>query len=212
MSQTDNFEDILIVAPILKPKTDYLHYWMLARKDLYLQLGEVLPKPEDILTLLRLDADALARYVRKNSKDPIQCRGAGCNFCCRGDIGVSTLEVQDIAAKLTLDQVQAVRKDRLKRRTWVSKCPLLTESGSCGIYDNRPLSCRLHLNIRAPETCDTTDKPLAVQPEVSTMMLFHAVNLVYGVGEFISLLAAELEKPGKGAVEYTTRYGEQVPK
>lgn len=185
--------------------------WRQARRELYKALGEPPLKTTTTLELIRRDADALGRFVKQNADPSPTCAGAGCSACCRGVVPISVREAKDIAASLTFDQVQAVRAARLSRRTWVSRCPLLTSDGVCGVYDRRPVSCRLHFSTEPPELCDNDGPPVALQPKVVQGEILLGLVAADGIGDLTPMLAAELEAPGLGAEAFTRAHGEGLP-
>ena len=185
--------------------------WRKSRQELYKALGETAPKPPTTLDLLRLDADALSRFVFQRSTSKPTCAGPGCNGCCRGTVPVSVREAKDIAGALTFEQGQAVRAARMKPRTWISRCPLLTTGGVCGIYDRRPVACRLHHSIEDPARCESPGPSEAVQIKVAQGELLLAVVAADGIGDLTPMLAAELEAPGSGAEAFTRAHGEGLP-
>jgi Fe-S-cluster containining protein len=185
--------------------------WRRVRRELYKAIGEPTPTTTTTLDLIRQDADALGRFVKQNADPKPTCAGAGCSACCRGVVPVSVREAKDIAASLTFDQAQAVRAARLARRTWVSRCPLLTADGVCGVYDRRPVSCRLHFSTEPPERCDNDGPPVALQPKAVQGDVLLGLVAADGIGDLTPMLAAELEAPGLGAEAFTRAHGDGLP-
>ena len=185
--------------------------WKKCRRELYKALGETIPTPPTTLDLLRTDADALNRFVVQRSESKPTCAGPGCNGCCRGIVPVSVREAKDIAAALTFEQGQAVRAARLKPRTWLTRCPLLTGDGACGVYERRPVSCRLHHSIEDPARCEAPGPSEAVQIKVAQGELLLGLVAADGIGDLTPMLAAELEAPGVGAEAYTRAHGDGLP-
>ena len=81
--------------------------------------------------------------------EAIACRD-GCHWCCHLQVTATAAEVCLIAERLQRDApVHVLRRirERLPRKAKASDdttvtCALLTEAGSCGVYDVRPLACR----------------------------------------------------------------------
>ncbi len=86
------------------------------------------------------------------------CRGVGCNACCRGQLQGTPIE-----ALLMFEAMSPELYERMK--TWAPEdpdtaiCPLLLEDGRCGVYDARPMVCRVRLAINEPEVCDPVKTP-----------------------------------------------------
>lgn len=96
--------------------------------------------------------------------------GKGCSNCCSLAVNCSFPEAAAIARELTPQQRQqlAVRlptlwqlsrqAETLKQflrlfRSQLGGCPFLDETGSCGIYPQRPFSCRSLLSTRNSSWC-----------------------------------------------------------
>lgn len=79
----------------------------------------------------------------------------GCTHCCYLDVDVSLLEAAFIAKHTSYTQVyrtQRIRKGYHESRTY---CGFLDQqSGSCTIYDVRPMACRTFFAFDSPELCD----------------------------------------------------------
>lgn len=84
---------------------------------------------------------------------PVQCRGLGCNGCCRGLVGLSRAEWADIRRRLTDADLQTVPDPRTVDLTTL-RCPLLDEAGGCRVYEARPIACRGYAALTPAEHCD----------------------------------------------------------
>ena len=92
-------------------------------------------------------------------KEGSSCKGKGCSFCCHDEILMSGLEAEHMKEVLK----EAIpHKGRLEVQNLFSyedltfeqkKCSLLDDSGTCTIYDNRPLICRTHNSTDKVELC-----------------------------------------------------------
>ena len=90
--------------------------------------------------------------LQKIDTSPIACR-SGCSFCCTNWVAATAPEVIYVLKAIHGDRIQKVRASAVdmaettsgktpeERRVMITPCPLL-ESGTCSIYDNRPLVCR----------------------------------------------------------------------
>jgi Fe-S-cluster containining protein len=91
---------------------------------------------------------------------PIACR-EGCHWCCHLQVTATAAEVCLIAERLRRDadpQVLERIRARLPLKANASddttvSCGLLTEAGSCGVYEVRPLACR-GWTSRDAESCE----------------------------------------------------------
>src|SRR5690348_7613667 len=166
----------------------------------------------------------IARLIKKdpNAKPPC-CRG--CFHCCREPVYATLSEVRLILSKLSDGERESLK---LKLLEWRQKyresgfvlvnlpnafkyralnlwCPFLS-GGDCSIYEDRPISCRLHVAYESREGCedDTLRKKqkFALFPrlqEVINGLQFDAMQI--GESEvfesFQALLLQELLTPGK---------------
>lgn len=76
----------------------------------------------------------------------------GCSSCCKIDVHLTALEATHIAqaSKLTA-------RDNPLTTGHESKCPFLSEKGTCSIYNYRPLLCRTYHVLTPPEMCNDPD-------------------------------------------------------
>ena len=96
--------------------------------------------------------------------------GEGCSNCCTLAVNCTFPEALRISASLSAPQAARVRKhaDRLlthvrqvsdlksylrMHRQQIGFCPFLANDGNCGIYRERPLSCRSLLSTRESHWC-----------------------------------------------------------
>lgn len=99
----------------------------------------------------------------------IHC-GRGCSSCCTLAVNATFAEAVAAANELSAVQEHAVNGhvERLRQlcshssdmksylrlhRTDAGLCPLIAQDGSCGIYNNRPLSCRSLLSTKESFWC-----------------------------------------------------------
>ncbi len=97
-----------------------------------------------------LTLEAAKNYPNDFAK--IQCR-KGCAFCCYQNVDVTFDE-----ATLLIETVQidwpAVEAQALFETNRSKRCVFLQEDNTCGVYENRPASCRKYLVVSAPSKCD----------------------------------------------------------
>src|SRR5262245_24203038 len=106
---------------------------------------------------------------RADSRAIVACR-AGCWFCCTTPVAVTVFEAAMVrSAIMTLPEVaqqaiwerlqahiaaqdQAFATATAERISFHRRCPLLTDEGTCSVYEGRPLACRSVLS-RDAERC-----------------------------------------------------------
>lgn len=73
----------------------------------------------------------------------------GCSHCCRIDVQITTLEAELIQVR------QGIPAHPAPQFTFGHRdpCPFLVPDGSCGIYESRPLICRMYQVAGDPEHC-----------------------------------------------------------
>ena len=83
--------------------------------------------------------------IFEKNRPQFQC-GRGCFGCCKSGLTVTNVEAEHITSWLHEhpDAVQAIQKAQRKRTFGKEYCSLLSEDGSCLIYDARPIVCRSH--------------------------------------------------------------------
>jgi len=119
----------------------------------------------------------------------IACR-RGCSYCCYSYVGVVPPEVFRIAAAISKHRRSGLTHDVVVARAHLLRgitpearvgaklaCPLL-ENGQCGIYADRPLTCRQATSLSIDACREEFDGELASndQIEVSATHLAHASN------------------------------------
>lgn len=113
---------------------------------------------------------ALEQTPHPNGHSSLGCR-EGCSYCCHYHVYVTAIEafaiVEHVRATFTAtDRLATI--ERLRRNVMTVKhmtvdehihtnvaCAFLSISGSCSIYNSRPLACRRHHSYE-PETCKAT--------------------------------------------------------
>lgn len=113
-------------------------------------------------------------YAEAGDKAPtgglqLACR-AGCWFCCTIPVAVTVFEAGQVFGVIKQlpeadqeriwtrvqehveAQRQAIAASVEKRVDFTHRCPLLTDEGTCSVYDARPLTCRGLLSVDA-ERC-----------------------------------------------------------
>lgn len=73
----------------------------------------------------------------------------GCSHCCSIDVQLTTLEAEYIQVHTGVPARTDGRLSTGHRKA----CPFLTEAGACGIYEHRPLVCRMFHALGDPENC-----------------------------------------------------------
>ncbi|WP_368073434.1 YkgJ family cysteine cluster protein [Ralstonia sp. NFACC01] len=73
----------------------------------------------------------------------------GCSHCCSIDVQLTTLEAEyiQVYAGVPLDAREGLTTGH---RT---PCPFLTDAGACGIYEHRPVVCRIYHALGDPKNC-----------------------------------------------------------
>jgi Fe-S-cluster containining protein len=106
---------------------------------------------------------------RADARYSVACH-AGCWFCCTTPVAVTVFEAAMVrSAVLTLPEAeqqaiwvrlqqhiaaqdQAFAAANAERISFRHRCPLLTDAGTCSVYQGRPLACRSVLSLDA-ERC-----------------------------------------------------------
>ena len=104
----------------------------------------------------------LADRISNATQEVAACKGSGCAYCCHQAVMLSALEVDRIEKGTGLKATRNLKpydsQDNVQRfaRT---PCPFLKDGG-CSIYEHRPISCRLAMNLGAsPFFCNTEIDP-----------------------------------------------------
>ncbi len=145
----------------------------------------------------------LGQAMRDLGPQPPSCR-AGCGACCHLEVEITRDEGELLArhAKeqgLELDlprlkaQAARARLDPAWRRMAVpeNRCVFLEEDGNCGVYEDRPASCRKLLVVNPPSECMSADgemQPITIP--MAEVVLSTMVSLPET--EFLSLPKAVL--------------------
>ncbi|HYM59819.1 MAG TPA: YkgJ family cysteine cluster protein [Thermoanaerobaculia bacterium] len=110
-------------------------------------------------------ADEFFASVLRDQPENLQC-GRGCSFCCYGLFEIGAADIPILAEGLRLAhparrkriirkareivtnghpdlrESTPAEKEEFFRRTDSIPCPVLSDSGECMLYENRPLVCR----------------------------------------------------------------------
>lgn len=106
-------------------------------------------------SLVRL-ADRINDAVSAN----VACQGNGCSKCCYQAVSVSGIEATWIHQKTGLPMKSGISRnldglEAMRHEFFGKPCPFL-KSGTCSIYEVRPIACRLSMSIaHSPYFCDT---------------------------------------------------------
>lgn len=127
---------------------------------------------EGIAAGLHDEIEALLVELRKRDPENAQkvsCK-RGCAYCCYIEVGITSDEalllryaMQEIGLSIDLDrlrlQASHVEKGWSSLAYEQRRCVFLQDDNSCGVYEYRPMACRKHNVITAPEKCDTNKYP-----------------------------------------------------
>jgi Fe-S-cluster containining protein len=122
--------------------------------------------------------DAINEKTGINSK--VSC-GAGCHFCCYGEISMSYHEatliysvVRQFNIPIDMELVERQNKKAHHKLKYVDKkCAMLDDKGMCKIYDQRPTICRLYNSMNDPQDCNEKDK----EPNVATLRTIEGFSI-----------------------------------
>ena len=126
----------------------------------------------------------------------------GCSFCCYIHVAITQEEAELLLSRyedkidFNLLSVQAEHngyKSWSKMKYSNRKCTFLTSEGHCGVYKDRPLSCRSHHVLDSNVNCDSENLPGA-----------HVKMLTAGAPEVIKL-GIELASPATGMANQILR-------
>ena len=78
----------------------------------------------------------------------------GCSFCCYVDVSITDLEARYISEK-THHKIKNLH--RITLGYFGKKCPFLSDSNECSIYDSRPFHCRTLHALDDPKYCKTNE-------------------------------------------------------
>jgi len=118
--------------------------------------------------------------------DRTTCAGAGCNFCCYGEISLSSLEASYIHSYINQVEIpfdkKLVERQNLKPHKDLAyankRCAMLNAEGKCRIYEIRPSICRLHNSTSEPQQCDERKGPPSIQT-LRTIETFGIAGILY---------------------------------
>ncbi|WP_223599824.1 YkgJ family cysteine cluster protein [Chryseobacterium sp. GVT01B] len=156
----------------------------------------------------KIDYTALKRDIDNIVNQFKNCCSKGCSFCCYQMVEVYDFEVESIKAsikgleqsikgkvksnleewfdyfnKYTPENKVLDENDTIKGLIKISKvekhkCPLLVDN-CCSIYENRPLTCRIHLVENHPEKCEKD--PYRESSPQSSNVRFHLQRYLMGI-------------------------------
>ncbi len=111
--------------------------------------------------------DAKFEDIRRRHSAQFRC-AAGCHGCCQPGLTVSPVERASIHAFLSANPARHETVEQLAKENPHAgqRCSFLTASGSCSIYEVRPVVCRSHgapLKVK-PLGSDASDVLLDVCP------------------------------------------------
>ncbi len=118
----------------LVEKANALYQYLMTTRD---TLGEQLHAIYQYLDIFR---PYLAPYMSCSK---------GCSHCCHIDVQLSPLE----AAYIQMRTGVVMSQPRSITTGHTTPCPFLSEAGACGIYEARPLACRIFHAMGDPENC-----------------------------------------------------------
>lgn len=95
--------------------------------------------------------EAIYRFVDEFNAflAPFMSCKKGCSHCCHIDVQITTLEAELIQMRQGIPAQPAPQFTHGHR----DPCPFLASDGSCGIYESRPLICRMYQVVGDPENC-----------------------------------------------------------
>jgi len=111
---------------------------------LYTYLNSPEPSFGDKLLAIYGFTDAFEPYVAT-----FAACSKGCSHCCKIDVQITALEAEMICVGTGIPHASGANLTRGHS----SPCPFLSGDGSCGIYENRPLVCRVYHAVGDPENC-----------------------------------------------------------
>ncbi|SDU19434.1 Putative zinc-or iron-chelating domain-containing protein [Verrucomicrobium sp. GAS474] len=124
---------------------------------------------------------------------PVSCR-KGCAGCCHYEVEVTSDEgalLGEIVQRgYPIDRERLARLAARERRDpeWLklaiseNRCVFLGEDRACGIYENRPASCRKHLVTSPAALCTLVGESVIPVPLLSAEILMTAALNIEGTG------------------------------
>ena len=167
------------------------------------------PKPENITTVVDDALTITTKFsdVIKQRSGPLAC-DAGCHFCCYLMATVSAPEALTIAQRLRetrsaqeLKQIKHQVKRSLKRTKKLNSharvrakvaCPLLSDEGTCTIYEFRPLDCMTYHSLSRQACEEIMEEPAQGHP-MNVDLRAIGIGVKQGFGQAIA--GADLETP-----------------
>ena len=127
--------------------------------------------------------------IQKASSVKSTCR-AGCAACCHFEVEITSDEAEILSelvasGEKAIDQValfaQAARSSQdalwAEGRTRENKCVFLSAENQCGVYENRPSSCRRLLVTTPPSECfDANGAPIPIAIPLAEVVLSAAIG------------------------------------
>jgi len=116
------------------------------------------------------------------SKGLVACH-SGCAACCHMPVEMYQVEADNIAAHAGRRAIR-LKRDRAFEPAWVDRnrgCPFL-RNNTCSIYEQRPLTCRMHFNFDAtPAMCNESiaEPNRSKIPLLDRSRLFPAILVEY---------------------------------
>lgn len=167
------------------------------------------PKPENIATVVDDSLTITTKFsdVIKQRSESLAC-DAGCHFCCYLMATVSAPEVLMVAQRLRetrsaqeLKQIKQKVKRSFKRTKKLDSharvrarvaCPLLSDEGTCTIYDFRPLDCMTYHSLSRQACEEVMEEPAQRHPMNDDLRAI-GIGVKQGLGQAIA--GADLETP-----------------
>lgn len=100
---------------------------------------------------LQARVDRFVDSVVSRYSEQISCR-AGCNLCCAPGLTVVMVEAVAVGRALGIPQERVFLQAGQPPLSETGSCALLDASGSCSVYADRPLTCRVQgMPLRYPK-------------------------------------------------------------
>lgn len=112
----------------------------------------------------RLGYKLFEEEIQKHDLSNVSC-SKGCSFCCRWKVEITDEEAELLAgliatgqAKVNLQKLEKQAEVDPEGSTWklpseATQCVFQDKSGSCSVYENRPITCRKAFVVSAPKLC-----------------------------------------------------------
>ncbi len=161
----DNQITIRMIEPkAIKKRLDYFNDRKIPQKTID-KVGKLLPWLEslentstNIRPLMNRIYNDLDYFMEKEIYPHSVCM-KGCAHCCKVPVQVSLLEADYISQRAKI-KIQHVEKNRYEMDQDVTGyCPLLDQAtGTCSVYEFRPMACRIFATFDSWEMCERTDQ------------------------------------------------------